>query len=180
MMRLAAILFFVVFQTSMSQDKEIQWRADEKLTWNDFQAKPDYSHPYAAITYSGISYGFSADIINGEVKVNYDINCFFVVNKSWVKKRYLNDNELLVHEQLHFDITELFVRKFRKKLSEMTFSKNVKSEIKTVYKAITKDKVKMQELYDEETDHSKKKIKQKEWEVSIASQLQNLIQFASK
>ena len=80
MIRVVFILFFMSFQFLVAQDEELSWSANEKLTWDDFKAPPDYSHPYAAITYSGMSYGFSADVINGEVYVNYNVNCFFVAN----------------------------------------------------------------------------------------------------
>jgi len=180
MIRIVFILFFISFQFSVAQDDELPWNANEKLTWNDFKSTPDYSHPYAAITFSGMSYGFSADVINGEVYVNYKVNCFFVTNKSWVKRRYKGDKELLKHEQLHFDITELYTRKFREELSKMTFTDNVKAEIKTVYKRITNEKVLFQEKYDLETDHSKNEAAQKRWQLNIYSELQNRIEFASK
>lgn len=179
-MKAWCLVFFIVCQTVFAQDVELPWTVDRKLTWTDFQATPDYKHPYAAITYSGMSYGFSAEIIGGKVAVNYTVNSFFVANKSWVKKRYMRDYVLLKHEQLHFDITELFARKFRKALSEMTFTKNVKTEIKEVYHAITKEKAKLQELYDAETDHSKNTTAQKMWEQKIANELQKLNNFASK
>ena len=180
MIRLIFILFFVSPQFMAAQDEELPWSADKKLTWNDFKSTPDYSHPYAAITFSGMSYGFSADVVNGEVSVNYKVNCFFVANKSWVKRRYKGDKELLKHEQLHFDITELYTRKFREELSKMTFTDNVKAEIKAVYKRITKEKVSFQEKYDLETDHSKNEAAQKKWQLKINSELQNRIEFASK
>jgi len=180
MIRIVFILFFISFQFVAAQDEELPWNSDKKLTWNDFKSIPDYSHPYAAITYSGMSYGFSADVVSGEVDVNYKVNCFFVANKSWVKRRYRGDKELLKHEQLHFDITELYTRKFRAELSKMTFTNNVKAEIKAVYKKITKEKVLFQEKYDLETDHSKNVAAQKRWQLKINSELQNIIEFASK
>lgn len=180
MKRLVFILFIISMQFTVAQDVELSWNADKKLKWSDFKATPDRSHPYAAITYSGMSYGFSADVINGEVSVDYKINCFFVSNKSWVKRRYLGDVELLKHEQLHFDITELFTRKFRKELSAMSFSEKVKSEIKAVYKKLTDEKVSVQKRYDSETDHSKNEQAQKAWQVKIDNELQKLLEFASK
>jgi len=180
MKSLVFILFFMTMQFAIAQDIELSWNACEKLKWSDFKATPDRSHPYAAITYSGMSYGFSADVVNGEVSVDYKINCFFVSNKSWVKRRYLGDVELLKHEQLHFDITELFTRKFRKELSTMNFSEKVKSEIKVVYQRITNEKVSVQKQYDLETDHSKNEQAQKAWQLKIDSELQKLLEFASK
>jgi hypothetical protein len=78
------ILFLVLFfclNFSVLQSQEMLWNIDYKLTWADFNAEPDLGHPFAAITYSGMSYSFSADVINNQVKVNYEVNCFlFQIN----------------------------------------------------------------------------------------------------
>jgi hypothetical protein len=187
MSRVIFILFFISFQFSVAQDDEMPWRSDQKLTWEDFKSAPDHSHPYAAITFSGMSisfsgmsYGLSDDVVNGETNINYKVNCFFIASKSWVKRRYKGDKGLLKHEQLHFDITELYTRKFREELSKMTFTDNVKAEIKEVHRRITKEKTLLQEKYDLETDHSKNEAAQKRWQLKIDSELQNRIEFASK
>lgn len=179
-MKLSLLLLLFSISFAFAQDIEIPWKASEKLSWSDFKGEPDYNHPYAAITYSGMSYGFSADVVNGKVWVKYEVKSFFVANKSWVKRWFLKDKGLLAHEQLHFDITELYAREFRKRLSEMTFTENVKAEIKQVYESITSEKVKLQKLYDVETDHSKKELAQKNWQQKIQTELQKLSQFASK
>lgn len=179
MKSLIAIVFLIITQFSFGQDKELPWREGFKLTYSDFEAIPNNNHPFAAITYSGMSYGFSADVINGKVKVDYEIKCYFVANKSWMKMD-MADEVLLAHEQLHFDITELFARKFRQELSTMNFTENVKQEIREVYLRVNREKVAMQEEYDEETNHSKRRNKQKEWEIRVAEELQKLNAFASK
>jgi hypothetical protein len=179
-MKLLPAIFMFFFSVSYAQDTEKPWDSEKKLSWSDFKGEPDFEHPYAAITYSGMSYGFSADIVNGKVLVKYEVKSFFVASKSWVKKRYSKDKDLLKHEQLHFDITELYARKFRKRLSRMVFTEDVKSEIKKVYHEVTNEKTKLQELYDIETDHSKKELIQTKWQLKIAMELKKLINFASK
>ncbi|MFD0965038.1 DUF922 domain-containing protein [Pseudofulvibacter geojedonensis] len=173
------ILLLCFVQLLIAQDKELPWREDFKLTYSDFEGNPDKNHPYAAITYSGMSYGFSAEVVNDKVAVDYNVECFFVANKSWMKM-YLADENLLAHEQLHFDITELYARKLRKLLSEMTFSENVKSEMRNAYEKCHEEKKAYQNLYDEETNHSKIRLKQKEWELKVAKELDTLKEFASK
>jgi hypothetical protein len=177
------ILFLVLFfclNFSVVQSQEMLWNIDYKLTWADFNAEPDLGHSFAAITYSGMSYSFSADVINNQVKVNYEVNCFFVPNKSWVKSEYKSDVELLKHEQLHFDISELYARKFREQLSKMSFTENVKVEISDLYEKITKEKIELQNEYDIETDHSVNILKQKQWEQKILIELQKRASYASK
>ena len=179
MKKLFVILLMLVMSGLYAQDKEITWQKERRLTWEDFQGPPKMDQDYAAQTYSGISYGFNATVTNGEVVVQYEVNCYFVLNKSWVKPQYA-DNYLLGHEQLHFDITELMTRKLRKRFSEKKFTENVKKEMRAIYETVNKERVEMQRKYDEETEHSKIEDKQKEWEVFVVQELQKLSEFASK
>ena len=179
MKKIIYIVALLVVQFTFAQDKELPWRKDFKLTYSDFEARPNKNHPYAAITYSGMSYGFNAQVVNGKVEVDYEVKSFFVANKSWMKM-HLADENLLAHEQLHFDITELFARKLRKQLSEMTFTENVKAEIRKAYQEQHEAKKEYQHLYDEETNHSKRIKQQKEWEIKVAKELEELKNFASK
>ena len=173
------ILTFFCFQNSKAQDdNKLSWNENTKLVWNNFEAYPDSNSTSAAITYSEISYGLSAEIINDKVSVNYEVKCFFIPGKSWVKKE-LADDKLLAHEQLHFDITELYARKFRKSLSEKNFSKEVKSEFKQEYKKILKALKSCQDLYDHETNHSIKEKEQLAWQTKIKKQLKNLEKYKS-
>lgn len=179
MRKIIFIVFLLLVHFANAQDKELPWREGFKLTYTDFEAIPNGNHPYAAITYSGMSYGFNAEVVNGKVAVNYDVKCFFVANKSWMKM-HLADENLLAHEQLHFDITELYARKLRQELSKMTFTENVKSEIRQVYEKCHKEKKAYQNAYDEETNHSKRRAKQLEWEIKVAKELNEVKEFTSK
>ena len=44
------------------------------------------------------------------------LKAIFSKDSSWVLKNAVKDSELLQHEKLHFDITEIFARKCRKEL----------------------------------------------------------------
>ena len=179
MKSLIFILLFV-FQFSAAQEGKMFWQEGRKLTWDDFKEKAPSFHDSAEITASGLSYGFSADIIRGRVDVNYEIKAYFLTKESWVKPRFKNDKYLLAHEQLHFDITELYVRIFRKKLEAVNFTKDVENEINAVYKPIAKDRIAMQKRYDAETDHSRNLRMQYKWKLKIAAELIKLKEFASK
>lgn len=70
------------------------------------------------------------------------------------------------HEQLHFEIVELFARKFRKVILETKFKRNGKkfqNEFLQIYNRIDKEKDAYQSLYDQETNFSRNELKQKEW-----------------
>jgi len=171
--KIAPILCFL-FLGLLSYGQEIEegilWNAERRLTWADFKGKiPPGAHS-AAITASGISYKYSANLIHHEVNLDFEVNTFFYPNESWYKPN-ICDDLVLSHEQLHFDIAELFARKMRKKLARTSFSDNVKAEVREIYKDILKELREFQERYDWETDFSRDKEKQLEWNRKIAEAL---------
>lgn len=168
---LICCLCFLGF-SGFSQEIEegILWSADRRLGWSDFRGKvPPDANP-AATTASGISYKYSANLIHHEVQLDFEVNAYFYPNESWYKPD-ICDDFILGHEQLHFDISELFARKMRGKLRRTSFSDNVKAEIRKIYKDILKELKDYQELYDWETDFSRNREKQLEWNKKITEAL---------
>lgn len=143
-----------------------------KLTWADFKGKIPPAAVPAATTASGISYRYSANLIHHEVDLDFEVTAFFYPNESWYKPE-ICDDLILSHEQLHFDIAELFARKMRRELERTSFSDNVKSEIRRIYKDILKELQDYQERYDWETNFSRNKEKQLEWNERVGNALRN-------
>src|SRR5579871_6965376 len=100
----------LAFARAYSQET-IAWDSATRLTWADFRGKADNNSSFSASTASGIVYKFSMD---GE-GYSDSITAVFYPNESWVRIR---DDKYLIHEQGHFDITEIFARKLRKRLLE--------------------------------------------------------------
>ena len=75
---------------------------------------------------------------------------------------------------MHFDITELFARKMREKLTRPSFSDNVKAEIREIYKTTLKELSDLQDVYDWETDFSRNKGAQQRWNARITEALERL------
>lgn len=177
---LALLLFCLVAALSAEAQPDnckdcITWQADRPLTWADFKGRPAASSPNKAMTDSGLSIAFSCDGKVSEVV----IGCYFTPGKSWTK---VTDNDrLLAHEQLHFDITELFARKLRSRLSALgTDCERVNKEIGRLYDHNYDDYMKYQQRYDKETRHSIEEAEQKRWEKKVADELRQLEEFSSK
>ncbi len=171
MKKRGVIVIIVLLFLSFNRQEEMVWNEAIKLSWRDFRGTPDYNKKAAAITASGISYNLSATVIKkGAVAINYDVKSFFYPNDSWYKKELANETVLL-HEQLHFDITELHARKFRKILSERTFTENVKAEVREIYASINNELLTLQKQYDKATNYSIAKEKQLEWVEIIRKEL---------
>ena len=132
-LRIALTIGFVWASFFQAQEYEtIAWSSETRLSWKDFKGKPTNDRA-AAITASGITYRFSTSGTRDNLEVDFEISTYFYPNKSWYQP-HMVDSVILSHEQLHFDISELFARKFQKQLSETTFTReNVKQRVKSLY-----------------------------------------------
>ncbi|MGE0638554.1 MAG: DUF922 domain-containing protein [Bacteroidia bacterium] len=177
-MKSSLLVSFLLFTglNSFAQSKDtIYWNANRKLTWEDFKGHPDKTTNLLAMTQAGIGYEVACN--NGELKLK--IYCYFNVHKSWTKEN--DSEELLRHEQVHFDITELYTRMLRKKVSELSdpCGKDIK-ELDKAYSNIFKACAGRQDEYDRESEHSLNDAQQKMWEERIELELKALEKFASK
>ena len=159
----------------MAQEMEeaMVWDAERKLTWEDFQGPIPPDAVPAATTASGISYKYTANLIHHEVKLDFEVTAFFYPNESWYRPE-LCDASVLQHEQLHFDISELFARKMRLRLQRTAFTENVKSEVRKIYKEILQELSEFQERYDWETNFSRNKEAQNRWNQRVAEALSQM------
>jgi hypothetical protein len=162
-------IFNIIFSASVEEEK-VQWQEGEKLTWAMFKGKPETIGSFVASTNSGISLSFDIRTNGDEVEINYTVSCYFYPNDSWYNKANVNAT-ILAHEQTHFDISELFARKLRKKFEAIPKTVNFKDDAKVIYEKNEEDRVKMQDQFDLETNHSRLKLSEIEWEVYIEKQL---------
>lgn len=166
------IFFFLTLLTifNVQGQEVVSWEPDFRFTWNDFKGEAPITSRAAATTACGITYRFSTFYENNELQVDCKVFAYFYPTKSWYKPELCNEVTLL-HEQLHFDITELYARKLRKKLAETKFTKNVKEEIRKIYKATIRQLNDFQNKYDTETNYSRNLPVQKRWAKEIEEAL---------
>lgn len=163
-----------------TQPKTIAWISSRKLTWADFKAAPKTSTSAVALTTSGITFGYSVEVLdNAIVGFKTEVFSHFYPEKSWVIKEDATDY-ILAHEQLHFDITELYVRKLRQAISELKVSNSIRSQLKALHNQVNEKLNKTQKTYDAQSNHSINRKAQQEWEELIALELKKLEPYASK
>ncbi len=158
-------------------DERIKWSEERRLKWSDFKAEANYEVPWAATTSSGMTHEFSGNIKGDEVTYDSKVKCFFYPQNSWYKKELATDN-LLLHEQLHFDIAELHARKLRKRIAYKTFTKNLRKEMQALYELTNGEMKRMQQAYDEATNYSLNKEVQLKWKAQIAGELKRLEKYS--
>ncbi|MDO6473399.1 DUF922 domain-containing protein [Maribacter sp. 1_MG-2023] len=159
---LILFLFALLTISNVQSQEVVSWEPNFRFTWSDFKGAAPITSRAAATTASGITYRFSTFYENNELQVDYKVFAYFYPTKSWYKPKLCNDDTLL-HEQLHFDITELYARKLRKQLAGTKFTKNVKEEIRNIYKATIRQLNDFQNKYDSETNYSRNLPVQERW-----------------
>lgn len=177
-MLLPLMYLFLLSEDTFSQNRDckdcIEWREGKRLKWSDFKDTAKRLSPNEALTDSGMSIELKCDNNTSE----FVIKCFFDPTKSWTKDK--ESAYLLAHEQLHFDITELFVRKLRKQLTSIgNDCKELNDHVEKFYNENYKEYVAYQNRYDHETNHSINRDKQSFWEKKVARELAELKPYAS-
>jgi len=151
------------------------WGDNSKLSWNDFQyidADVNNNSEYAGIiTYIIKNFEFA------EFNFNYEIIAVMNPEKSWTLDT--SNILLLQHEQLHFDITELYARLIRKKLENLKTDYHISEsqDILDAANSLDEEWKKYHELYDSETSHGTNPDKQIEWNKKILSKLNDLKEY---
>jgi len=160
---------------SKIKGEQIEWANNKPLTWDNFQAKPIKNH--FAWAFSDVAFGYEIEQKNNQVFViaRTKFNCKY----SWVKEDKKSEY-LLKHEQTHFDIIELYARKFREEL----LSKSIKASkfstiVQKLYDKYVDEIFKRQQLYDKETNLGMIKEKQEEWNKKVAEELKELESYSN-
>lgn len=121
-----------------------------------------------------ISYYF--DIENDTIY--FTVYAFLDKEKSW-KKKHIKSVELLEHEQIHFNIAELYARKIRKELFEFEFPKrHLTDTVKNIYNRNIEEYKKAQKAFDAYTQSGLISKKQTDFMQKLKFQLQELQHFS--
>lgn len=173
-------LILVLFTNNSVKDTDtIEWNESKKLSWIDFKGPKDASSDAAAVTASGITFSYSVRKTDGLItSFETQVYAHFYPENSWFIDSRCNDH-ILKHEQLHFDITELYVRIFRYKISQLKVSQNIKSQLSKIHKDINQELAEMQEAYDTQSQNSINKEEQAKWNTYIAENLKKFKAYKS-
>lgn len=154
---------------------KIEWQSSRKLGWDDFKR----AVPAAS---SDVGFVYDATWHCPSPKLEFSVKAYFDPSKSWVRPEMKSD-EVLRHEQLHFDLAELYARTFRGEMSEFkvpcgrttptqdTINAETKSRIERLFDKRLKALFNEQNRYDSETANGRDITRQKEWEESVKKRL---------
>jgi hypothetical protein len=155
----------------VNSEGDFVWNKNRKLCWNDFRGncpRLSKSDLTVAATYCGFGYDMS---YKGTGRPQLSIKNRFYVGKSWGLPAYQNP-EVLAHEQAHFDLCEIYTRKFRELANrKLLAGTDYKKIIQSVYDQVYSEYERQQQRYDSETDHGNNKDAQQRWLEHIEREL---------
>lgn len=157
-------------------ESEIIWHRDRRLKIRDFKGAID-NRPGIAATNSTFRYsGKSNAGINKPITLQ--VETVFDTKLSYFKA---DEDSLFVlsHEQLHFDISEMYARKFVKRVrDEIRLNADLESKLGKIYSEIILELQVEHDRYD--TEVYSDSTKQSAWNRIIKERLEQLSEFEQK
>ncbi|RZK61120.1 MAG: DUF922 domain-containing protein [Hymenobacter sp.] len=152
-----------------------RWSASRPLTVADFKGRPRPNESHAALTSSNINTGATcrSNVFAGTAQAS------FSPSHSWVRDPARMTPALLRHEQLHFDIAEVYARQLRQQLAAMRLPcDKLGTTFDRVSQAAYAAWQKAEDDYDLDSKHGLQHEQQAKWEAQVRQQLLDLAAFA--
>lgn len=184
--KINCVMIFAVSFHGVAQQMEddiIDWEYNNKLRVQDFEGNLDVD----ALGDAKTSYKIEIYPRNVLVDENDNIKNYrsltvkaqFYKKASWFKQA-VDSEDLLVHEQLHFDTAELYTRKIRKQFEYLKKKGETRFEIYYgVYKNTWQACREYQKTYDDAITHGFDKAANEKWVLKVISQLKELDAYKS-
>jgi len=182
---LALLMALCVILPAAGQTSDsIPWNADRPLVWADFQCTPpaDAIHrnePAAIHMTIHWRVSYSASSATGSTWMgrvgNTEVTNVMSPKLSWAVPGKV-DALILLHEQAHFDLNEVYRRKVERALlcvqaqgvSQQGVLDALKAQVHNVANALLNRLVEVQAQYDDETQHGVNRAMQVHWQEQIA------------
>jgi hypothetical protein len=162
------------------------WQAERKLRWADFQAPANVLPTDDPMFWTSAASCAPVLQLIG-TKDASGRNSFFVTaaldkSRSWVRASVLaRSDQVLAHEQLHFDICELSARRLRQRIAQEyqagrdVFAPAFCQELQP----LLAEQADWNTRYDQETAHGLLKDQQQRWQAQLTQTLAQLAAYAS-
>ena len=173
-MRTALWILAVISAASPVRAQDvIEWSSERRLSRADFKGRVPSAAGNASMSRLSIdlSWGCEADELVASARATFD------PSQSWWRPASANvwsaerrgahrDSQLLEHEQVHFDLTEIFARRIRKRFHELKDAcgePGGADSVRDDIERINRDLQDTQRRYDRETGHGTNGVAQLRW-----------------
>lgn len=165
---LYVLLLMLMVAPAGLHGQHIAW-SDMQLTWADFRGTPVPGSRHHAESHCVME--AQSEMENGNMV--FEVVCYFIPERSW--SRNTNSTDLLQHEQLHFDLAEVYTRELRKRLSRLQGSnRQIAQEFRQLFNQLNDELARAQQRYDQETRHGMYQQAQVRWENYVRQRLWEL------
>lgn len=172
--RIKADIFII--ENAKDFENKIMWHKNRKLEISDFKGSTE-KRPFQASTSSGFKYQYWGRPALPK-KYKLEVETYFDCTTSYFKLSEY-DSTVLAHEQIHFDISELYSRKFIKRIQEQAQNLfEVEAKHESISNEITKELHLKQDEYDSEV-YSDRSLQSK-WNQWIEKELDQHSQYSTK
>ena len=174
-MRLKSCLFFFICFILTSTLSYAQ--GYRLLTADDFKGQPTLPDPFLAQTQWRIGFSYQVKKINGNFKLDFVVNLKLNDAASWIKKNSVRSpehmQELLSHEQRHFQIGAIMQKDLLKTLRSYVYTDNYQQEANQLFNQLFENYKRIELKYDRETRHMLDKVNQQRWNTLIEKAYQD-------
>lgn len=156
---------------------ELVYRRSQPLKPEDFKGKVDSGSLSVAVTYSGIRIQHRSSKMNGVMKYTAILTPYFDHERSWWAVEQGDEERVLAHEQLHFDITAYYAYVLAGRLKYAQPNAEGKIDFESLVTGLEKERLQMQSDYDSETAHGTIPASQTMWKLKVNALLDSVYCF---
>ena len=128
--------------------------------------------PAAAATFCGLAV---TTISGSDQQLNFNVSNLFYATRSWVHADGQLD-EVLKHEQGHFDLCEVYRRKLSEAMDTIKlYTPGHLMMVTTLFEKVNKEYLLAQAEYERTTSHGTNSKAQQQWEMQISATLQPVL-----
>lgn len=152
------------------EQESVEWQEGRPLSWDDYRLRV-FTANKGQLAVTSVKHSVRG-YLNDEIP-DFEVKVLFVRSDSWTTDK--EDTELLAHEQLHFDIGELFRRKIVKRINGL---RRQGEKQKAIYRYVIRKELNefrdFSKSYDKATRHGSLKEEQQKWQKEVWEELKRL------
>jgi len=148
------------------------------LTMDDFRGIPKETTRGSVIAYtnSSIDFHYEAHKERNYYRLDFNIQLTLNTTKSWMDKRRVTSNEMLVeilkHEQGHYIIAYMEQQELIRTVSKTVFYSDYQSAAQRIFNTIDAKYKQLNQNYDDDTQHMLNRQQQQSWDAYFKKRLE--------
>ena len=140
------LLTIACVQGAAQGTSSVEW--GERITSADFEASATKNDTAAANISVSILLGYS---YGGDGMLTFKVAAVMDKKESWIKDEFKDNDEVLAHEQGHFDIAHIYARRLEASLKGKRYRRADVSILHEIYDTFLERMHELQKRYDAET-----------------------------